>query len=355
MELLVLDKSFNSVQIIDNYISLIWTVRYTAAGDFELHIPMYHGVLTHLKDGYYLYLRDSDRIMIIEDIKIDTSKEDGVFVTISGRSLESILTRRIVWNHTVLTGNLQVAIQTLINQNVISPSDTTRKISNFIFETSNDTNITSKTIDAQYRGEELYEVVQKLCAPLWIGFRIILTDDNKFKFNLFHGKNRSYEQSTLPYVIFSPEFENLIRSSYTESSLDYKTVALVGGEGEGNARKIFTQALSDGAGIELNRREMFTDAGSVSTNSSGGTVSAANYNKHLAEKGIEALSEKKLLKTFDSDADVNKTFIYGKDFDIGDIVQFSNEFGTEVQVRVTEIIFTQDGEGYRVYPTFEVV
>lgn len=355
MNIVVMNPAFVWIKTIDAYKSLIWTVRYTAAGDFELYVPLDISLFEYLKKDNYLHIADSDRIMIIEEIKIITSESDGKFIVVSGRSLESLLMRRIVWKNTVLSGNLQSEIHRLIKENIISPSDTSRTIHNFIFEESKDPIITEKTIEAQYHGEELYEVIQQLCVNEDLGFRITLTDDLKFKFNLFAGVNRSYSQTKVPYVIFSPEFENLINSTYVSTSVNYKTITLIGGEGEGSEQVTTSQAIEGGAGIDIQRREMFTDASDVSTNVNGVEIGYSKYLEHLREKGVDSLSNNRLKKDFESSADVSKTFKYGEHFDIGDIVQMRTELDIEAVARVSEIIFTMDSEGYNTYPTFEVV
>lgn len=49
--------------------------------------------------------------MIVEKIQITSDTEDGNHVTVTGRSLESILDRRIVWGQKLLSGNLQNGIK----------------------------------------------------------------------------------------------------------------------------------------------------------------------------------------------------------------------------------------------------
>ena len=42
-------------------------------------------VLSYLKEGNYLVTKDSDRMMIIEDIQVDTDAENGNRLTVTGR------------------------------------------------------------------------------------------------------------------------------------------------------------------------------------------------------------------------------------------------------------------------------
>lgn len=261
MDLYILDKSLDQTAVLDTYKSLIWTDRYYAYGDFEIYIPISRDLLAYLKQDYYIQRKDSDRAMIIEKILINTDVEDGNYLTITGRSLESILLRRIVWRTTNIQGNLQNGIKKLLNENVISPTDGRRKISNFIFEESSDPAITSLTADAQYTGDVLYDVISKLCSERGIGFKIVINDQKQFVFSLYAGEDRSYDQTANPYVIFSPSFENIINSNYMESKSALKNVNLVAGEGEGTSRIQITVGNERG----LERRELYTDARDISS------------------------------------------------------------------------------------------
>lgn len=352
MELYVLDTNFRILSVLDSFESIIWTDRFQEYGDFELYSPANTTLINQLQKDYYLYNRESEYSMIIESIKLSDDNEAGKHITVTGRSLESILDRRIIWTQTVISGNLQTGIKKLLDENAINPNDVNRKIPNLIFETSTDPAITSLTIDeAQYTGDNLYETIVDLCLAYKIGFKVTLNNNNQFVFKLYSGTDRSYIQETNPYVVFSPNFENIINSNYLDTNEVYKTITLVAGEGEGSARK--TAVVGSGSG--LNRRELFTDARDISSNVDGGTISAAQYNNMLVARGTEKLEEHKIKKTFEGQVESTVLFSYGKDFFLGDIVQVVNEYGIESRSRVTEIIRSEDEEGFRIYPTFEIL
>lgn len=352
---LILDTEFKTVKVIDIYESFIWTDRFSSFGDFEIYTTISEESVKYFKEDYYIWSPDSEHVMLIEDVQISSDVENGNRLLISGRSLESILERRIVWKQTILDGNLQTEIQRLLNENLISPTDTSRKINNFIFKPSVDSTITSLTVKSQTTGESLYDVIKKLCESNNIGFKITLSEDNMFIFELYAGVDRSYEQVTNPYVIFSPKFDNLINSNYVESKKTYKTVALVAGEGEGSNRKTETVAISSGAGLGLDRRELYTDASGVSSTVDGQTISDAEYKKQLTQRGIEHLSENAIIKSFEGQAETTTMFKYGEDFYMGDIVQLGNEYGIESRSRITEIVFSQSISETTAYPTFTTI
>lgn len=353
MEVWILDLEFKNVAVLDSYESLIWTERYNGAGDFELYVPMEISLLQFVKQNYYAWLAESDQMMIIEQIQITTDVETGDHLVVSGRSLESILDRRIAWFQINLSGKLQNGIKKLLNDNVISPAISERKIPNFRFEESIDPAISNLTFSAQYTGDNIYDIIEGICNYFSIGFRVIFdSENNHFVFSLYSGSNRSYDQLINPYVIFSPNYENIINSNYIESDKTLKNVALVAGEDSSLNRK--TRVVGSGSG--LNRRELYVDARDIqSENSDGTTITEAQYNEKLDTRGKEKLSDNQRTMLFEGQVETTRTFVYGKDFFKGDIVQIVNGYAMEQKVRVSEIVRCQDTTGYNTYPTFTVV
>lgn len=352
MSVFVLDTNFQSVGVVDVFNSFLWTDRYYKYGDFEIYTEANAEILELLKEDYYLWYSNSEHVMIIEDFEVSSDTEEGTKFIYKGRSLESILDRRIIWSQTTLTGNLQNGIKKLLNENVISPSNADRKIPNFIFQDSTDPAITELTLEAQYTGDNLYDVVSSVCNDKKIGFKVLLNDQNQFVFSLYAGKDRSYKQDTNPYVVFSPDFDNMINSNYIRSKKTYKNVTLVAGEGEGSSRK----TVSVGSGSGLGRRELYTDARDLSTTTSnGGTISTSEYNNQLTQRGNEKLADYPISESFEGESDTTRMFVFKEDFDIGDIVQNKNEYGQEGRSIVSEMIFSQDEEGFLSYPTFETL
>lgn len=351
MDLYIMDTNFNIIDVIDTYESLVWAERYYTYGDFELYTPITQKFLDELKQDNYVMRRDSETVMIIDKIQINTDVEDGNYLTVTGKSLESILDRRIVWGQKTISGNLQNGIKTLLNENIINPSISNRKISNFVFEDSTDPIITSLTVEAQYTGDNLYDVVSNLCMDKKIGYRVRLNESKQFVFKLYSGVDRSYEQTANPYVIFSPKYDNLMNTKYIESQSALKNVTLVGGDGEGPERKYYSVGSTSG----LARRELFTDARDISSTDEEGTEIPINdYNALLEQRGREKLGENVDIQTFEGEIEVGRTFTYGVDYDMGDVVEVENEYGISAAPRVIEIVECIDESGYSMVPTFDM-
>jgi microcystin-dependent protein len=350
MELLVLDSSFNSVAVIDNYESLIWTERYFEYGDFEIYMMFRQDILDSIEVDHYLWMRESKYLMIIEDIQIASSVEEGKKLIITGRSLESILDRRIIWSKIVLSGSLQNGIQQILNETFINPSITDRKVDNFVFETSTDPRIVALTHSEQFTRTNVYNTIQKICLANNLGFWIYLNNNNQLVFRLFMGDDRTYDQIENPYVVFSNKYENLISSDYSFSKRNYKSVTLIAGEGEDLDRK--TTVVGTGTGLD--RRELYTDASDISQTVDEVELTDAQYRTQLEQRGKSYLAEHGVKEVFDAVAETNLVFRYGEHFFMGDLVQFVSDDNIQSKVRVVELIRSKSISGVETYPKFSV-
>lgn len=355
MEMVVLDENFKKIYVLDDYESFMWVDRYNKPGEFELYATVTEDLLKYPRTNYYIQFSGSEKTMIIEDYAIESNTESGNHIKIIGRSLESILDRRIVWDQTSFTGNLETGIKRLLYANVIGGNgqpDTPsivggngRKITNFVFEASGDSKIASMQMANQYTGDNLLEVIQQLCEDAKVGFKITLNDNNQFVFKLFTGEDRSYRQSVNPWVVFKPSFGNIISSNYVETNSDYKNVALVAGEGEGSSRTTQTVGTTTG----LLRKELYVDARDLRRED---VPSGTSYDTALIKRGKEKLSENTVKREFDGKCETSTIYKYGRDFKMGDILQIANEYGIESPAMVTEFIWNHSSTGIDMYPTF---
>lgn len=374
MEFMVLDKNYDGIAMIDTFTSAIWTVRYDEAGDFEIYTPVQLDYIQAMQIGNYLWNRDSDRLMVIETVEIETDAEEGPQLIVTGRSLESILDRRIVTSSQNFSGNLQSVLFAIIQNEVIS-SGGTRRIPGFSLKTSSDSRITSISIsELSIRGENVYDVVCSLCQANKVGWRILPKGAGGFEFELYVGVDRSYAQSVNPYVTFSPSFENLLNSNYIKSFKSYKNSIYAVGtyqkevilqnkykddNGEWvveeqttyeEAEVVTWQYSETATPSGLARREMFIDNGGVNDGEQGGEY--ATWNAVNKEKAIAELGEHQTTTAFEGELEATRQYIYREDFNIGDIVQVENEFGITGTVYISEIVFSQDANGITITPTF---
>ena len=355
-EIYILDnKTYNGVGAIDEYKSAIWHDMYSEYGDFELYVPALQRYLDLLKQGYYVWTPDSTHQMVIEEVKIDSSVEGGNMLTVSGRSLESLLERRIIWSSTRISGNLQAEVKRLITSEIIGPEIAARKISNFVFEDSTDPNITSLTYESEeLRGRTLYEVIKEACEYNGVGFSLTLNSANQFVFKLYKGIERTYDQISVPYVLFSPQFDNVVSSSYVSTTEDYRNYALVRGsvtdEGAEEPRDVIVTIGSDTV-TGLDRRELYVDAADVQQEEGDPTP----LETLLTQRGEQTLSTYKIRQTYDGEVVSDITYEYGVDYQIGDVVQLESDLGLKTKVRVIGFTTSVNTGGYSHYLTLDFI
>ena len=232
---IVMNSQFKRLAVIDEYNSLIWTTRYYTCGDFELCVDIDEKTNGLFHKGYYIMREDDENVGIVEKIQIVKTEDDHETLIVSGRFLPSILGRRIISKQTVVSGTVSACINTLLNNEAISPIVKARGIENLYID-PNSLN-TSQTMQAQYTGSNLLEKISEICQTYGLGFKVTLNPYGFFVFDLFEGTDHSYGQSENPYVIFSDEYDNLLSSQYVEDYSEIVTDVLVAGEGEGADRK----------------------------------------------------------------------------------------------------------------------
>lgn len=349
MELNFINSSYGLDYILDDYISLLWIERYNEEGEFELKVIPSDAVLEAINNTAYLSIKQSDKWMVPDIYDIKLSKTNSNILTLKGKSIENILNRRIIWDPVSIDGYFETEIINLLNDNVISPTDTDRTINIIATELSGDSYIESLLLETQLGGENLYSFISSICKKEGLGFKLYFNSvSSLFKFKLYNGVNRSYDQTNVPAVAYTFALDNFINSTYIRSSRDEKTICLVAGEeGVGNVKTYNTAVKEPYTGI--NRKELYLP---TSVNRNTGSISEAEYLTILEAKGLEELEKYKIIEQFDGET-IPEAYEYNLDFNLGDILQIADGYGHESKSRVSEMVFFQDSKGYVQYPTFE--
>lgn len=387
--LYVLDSTYDVKYTIDIFIDLLWTERYCGYGEFEITVPLDKRVIDTCHVNDYVTIRESDVIMVIDTIAISNDSINGAIIKLSGRSLETILDRRIIVDEKIGTidsqGNpspigVQEVIRIILNNNLINPSDQKRKIPGFSINISSDSKITSLSTESfQERGTIVYDKILKLCQDNKLGFRVNGIGSGAFQFELYFGTDRSRSQSSVPVVVFSDSYENLSRSDYLNTEQEYRNVVYIDwgykynwifidhDPDTGTSVKSYEQRGSKVSEIYKNeatsglaRRETYLNDG---TEYAVGDIvypalppaDISGAEKQVASKGKENLASFKAGTYFEGEVEPNRQFIYGRDYFLGDIVQLEGQYGLGARCRIVEIVRSHDSAGSTMTPTFEII
>lgn len=335
MQVYILDRSRTRIDMIDEFVSFIWTVRPNAFGDFQLKFAK-NKVPSSIKIGNYVEKTDSLRLMEIETIKTQVESDGSAYVIASGRSLEKILMDRIVTPNTTkdywtLTGTIGWIVRELIRRICVagtefSPYDKIDDLSINIYDPS------TKSRTVKLETKPLYDTVKDLCAEDDFNFQILFNRATKnFEFTLFRGVDRTDD------VIFGEMFDNISTDEFVKSNVDYKNVAYV--RSGDMIREVYETTNFSG----LSRKVLYVDASDIEEPTAS----------KLDARGRLELSKKNMVRLYTAEVDITKTNIYGQDYSVGDIVSFVDSDGQKYPHRVTESVATYDAEGYRVFPSFE--
>lgn len=330
-DIYVYDKNLNFIGIIDFFSSLRWRRKYYDYGEFELHIPINDQTKKFLAKDNIIIREDAIEAGIIESIKIsDDSKK--VEATVIGRFLSSILTRRIVKKRINFSGKILDGERKVLSE--MTP------FSKLEIKT---TAIESNSIVFQCTYKNVGDYLLKLSKTSTIAHRIIPDlKRKKYIYENYQGLDRTETQSTNPRYEFSEDKGNIEKADYTYDSKSEKNFALVGGQGEGDARILVE--VSSGNYSDFDLRETFVDAKSESN--SGLTTS--QYNEVLKTKGKENLSDP--VESMEVTAYATD---YKTGWDLGDIVNTKKEsWGKSLKKRIVEIEETIENSNQKIYATF---
>lgn len=277
MYLAVLDESMILQHICEDYKSIIWTERFHGFGDFKLTVP---GTLENLQIyqlDYYLYTKGTNKLMIIEQIELNTEYSKQSLLTVSGRSLESILDRRVMHPYPIWEGTLLCKEERTRGK----VKDVVKHYSNLLFkqrdslDTSHERHVKGfgwysvdelpegirrgRPVSSMDIGEirvsaegvvrdmsirnpnwgrymdytkdpysmegSWYKLVQELTDLTMSGWAIEYDGEDPYYWYgyTYNGVNRTFNQGERPPVVFSPKYDNLSKATYFKSKVGTRT------------------------------------------------------------------------------------------------------------------------------------
>lgn len=318
VSLKILDSDLNFIGDIEDYSSFYFVRSFFQAKEFQLIAPLKY--INILKEDNYIYL-SKEKSMVIDNISID---EDNYKIIAKGRDIKSILNRRITEPqmneaYDSYSGSAEGAVKHYVDANCVNPINIDRKISNLIVAENKNRGTQVKW---QSRYKNLEAEVENICKAGGIGWFIYIDfREKKLVFDVETGINRTSSQNINSIAIFSSEFENLTKTTHTNSKANYKNVGYVGGQGEGTEREIIQVKKSNDTGLK--RREIFIDARDISES------------ENLQDRGLSKLAAYDYVFNTDSTI-LNTNLEYEKDWNLGDIVTVKNNFGIN-DLRIAEV------------------
>lgn len=349
------DTAFENIGEVNQYDSLIWPDKFNGYASFELWAPITEENSEYFKKGNILWC-GGDNAAVVEIVKSTIDDKGTKKFNVKGRTLEMFFTTRIIWGtYNASNKYASTVMYEVVNQNCVNPTNANRKIP--YLECTEDKHVGDK-ISIQKTGGEVYNMLNTIASSSDIGFNVLFRPkEKKLIFEVVAGVDRTIEQSEVDPVEFSTDLEDILSSSYYTNNQDEKSVALVMGEGEGASRK--SKISGDNTTKGFGRRELYVDARDIqpeSVNEDGTTttLTSAEYDAALVNRGDDKLAECKTTETFEAQIRVfgDVQYEFGKDYQKGDKVTVRDkQLNVVVSARITEVEENFDDE-YELVLTF---
>lgn len=395
------DRSFMLKQVIDIYDSYVWTDVYCGYGDFELKIASEIAKSYNIQEGDFLECPLSKSIMIIEGMSQNYDADNSITITYKGRSIESLLCRRVLRKEDLpkivpqyddqndkydpaeyrkLWESIRyVLLRTIVqNENISMPA---RAIDALGYTEVLDENIYNQTAPyANLDGMTVYDYVVSELSYYGFGFRIayyptgVIGGQNEteriLRFEIYNGVNRSHTQNINDRIIFSPDDDTTYKMDTSIDISGIANAALILGpnvpvkitDNDGNPQIIdtdlrYTTELYSGIS-GFDRYETFVDASSISaldllTNQICDPAYVVAQMRFQAINIIKSKLSGNI--TYNPSIDFDPYKEYGKDYDIGDICTIIDDFGNVSIARIGSFTRTIDSSGYQQHPNFESI
>lgn len=363
-------------EIINGYKTLEWTERFTDPGEFKLKAPVSSGLRSKLPVGTLVSHVDTLELMYVTSNEIQTdTEEDEPPLIITGKSMEAWFRHRIVGDdiETYIIGGVRAyeliadyllafdsswnQCRDMINQhiNATFAIGTEDEVPGFI-AISDQQHIGPNTVqDRIMRKQNLHSAVLELLAVDNFGIKSVRpnttnVDPTTTEFRIHNGFDLRDS------VRFSHALGDLEGTQYFWSEEGYKT--------DFYAVSTFFHMRSSNTPEGLDRRVMFVDCTDLDSHytddemwaPAGPPPSPEEITTTFMDiRGQQALRAQNPTAIMSTDISKTTQYKFREDYNVGDIVHVSAEYGLDTVMRVMEHVEFEDELGEHGYPTLAAV
>lgn len=351
--LYVYDEDLLRQGVVEDIDSLQWLSLYAAAGEVKLVCAATDKNLDLLRRGRRLWCTEQPESAVIAQIEISDTGEKATMTVRAPLSTNRWARRVAMW--TTLVKNVETAMYKLVNDNRRGLPGASAKPMGL-----------TPVTDSQTSWGSVLESLEELAEAHGLGFRETFDPATGVEmFCVYQGTDRSSEGSDAFVGYLGDDIGNLADIRIVDSDVNWKNVAVVGGQDQGADRKVVTVTLGSWAGDE--RRELWVDAKDISTSYQVATPTGEvdedgnpeySYTKHtytdaeyealLRVRGLEKLAEK--IKKLEVTADAGQDLMYyGQDYFLGDVLPLKlTRYGLRLAARLTGVRTIYEASGRNV-------
>lgn len=377
MEPYTLNRSFLRQDVIDEFLSFIWTERYYGDSAVELVVPASSDMIKKLPIGTFLGLSGSSEVMILESWNLEEGKLKATGISLlpwlnnrfirvtalhedehwyisggpAGWVLWAIIYYMCVVGSPYLNGSIDIGISN--PQELAIPGLGLR-----------DYDQSGAAISVGVPYGPVYNAMKEIATTYQVGMQITLesaTDSGySLGFRSYKGIDRTSAQSVNSVVRFSPHMDSFTNIKELQSIAAFKTLVYSFAPGfrpeEGQPTLTTVPGVSrlsgsQYTGFDLRAQMLF--ATDITTDMVGG--SQQNLVNILNSRAYDSLTTNHFIKAVDGEIVPENQFQYGVHYNLGDIIEVEGNSGVVQTARITEYIRSQDPAGEKAYPTVTMI
>ena len=231
MDVFILDDELRPIDVIDEYISFIWTERWDEIGDFELVTLSTQSNRHRFFPGVQICINESRHVMLVESVEDVIDVENGSTLKIKGRDLVSIAEKRLAvvkdivteeisasWNHSgftpkqiILLKFSEICFDSEIDSDDNIPFLQDPWLQASLYPADTMPEPAPSGIEWAQKPMSLYAAIKEITDAYDLGFRMYRhPTESKLYFNVSVGIDRTSAQTVDTPVIFSQDMANLI-------------------------------------------------------------------------------------------------------------------------------------------------
>lgn len=371
MDIFILDEQIRPIEVVDQYVSLLWTERWDGMGDFELVTLSTPNARHRFFPDVQISIPPSRHIMVVETVEETIDVENGAILKIKGRDLLCVAEKRLAVSKHPVSGEI---LPEWIHSGFTPKELILRKFRAICFdsEIDADDNIPylqdpeleeslypPDTIDEpaplgiewSQKPMSLYAAIKEVSNAYDLGFRLYKDpSQSKLYFNVSIGSDRTSAQTELDPIIFSQDMVNLVDTTeFIDYSKHYNVVHVIYFHKDEFDEDVTTSVLLEAPEVAFSiggfqRKVKLLPVTQIPE----GIVDIEAY---LTQLGNEELMKSRPIDVYDGEVAKNATYLYERDYYLGDLLEIRGSNGGVAYMRVVEQIFKSDSTGDTSYPS----
>lgn len=357
----IMDNNFRIIDILRKYTFSQYEQYFRNIGTFTLYVrnENENKYLLNRNEQYYV-LFERDVIGKIESVKKDSDSEYENILEIKGRLAPVIFTQRVITGTVTFKGRPDEYIRTLIEKEMVMDDmwDNRYVGMEIVSNIPQESELTE--VDKQITGGYVWDEIKEVMEMDKLGFYfypVIVPaysrEDEKetnvrgWHFLMEEGTDRrKINRDNVTPIVFSQSLSNIDRTTYEKNVEKFKNVAYVAGEGEGDKRKWYEEKINQKNNIESSgwdRNELWVDARDIQSEQENKTLTTDEYEAQIRKRADEKAEENNVSESYDCTiTEVNKRYVYEKDYRLGDWVTVEDEeLNITVDAQITKVTVSE--------------